>query len=734
MATVAPSRPMPVRGGPGRPRSGGPPARAASVDPLRLLRRHILLLMVACMVGAGLGVGTFVGLRRLYPLYTNEVLFEVRPGVREAGDVTTQVSLKDEDVARIASTQLVLLKSRDVLTGAVNKLDVQQKTDWFQKNFVKDGSPLLSEAVDELEEDLNTSVVRGTELFRVSWSSHRARDVPIVLNAIARAFMDKRKALDAEIHNENLDLFKDQQRDTNLQIQDLEQQIQSYIMDADITSLDDPRFSEAALAVGEIVTKISQATEMFSLARSTYLQVAAKLEGTMQPTHEDIVEAENDFGMVSHIRIVEELKIALRVTRERFRENHNAVLDAESRLQAAEAEKRAKTDEILERNLNAQLKMHHDMMERYQRMLEELEIEREEKSSKLSELAARQSQFQALQAQREHLMVERENDRALIKEIQLMRLRTDAQRVGVALIAQEPRELSFPLPQIIIPLGVLLSLGLTVGVIFFREMTDHRIKSASDLAVLPGAHLLGVIPDLEDDPTKCQSAELVLRRFPSSVLAESYRQACTPLVRSIDRAGYQTLVLVGGLPRAGTTTAATNLAIGLAATGHDVLLADANFRRPGLARAMGVEEDGPGLGDLLTDEVTLDDAVTEIEPGISVLPAGTPANRVIDRLNTERFDSLVAEMRTRFDVIIFDSPPAVVAGEPMVLANKLDASVLLVRAYQEQRGLVARLINQLTDAHAELLGIILNRPRGTAGGYFKKNFATMAEYASRTPS
>jgi hypothetical protein len=28
-----------------------------------------------------------------------------------------------------------------------------------------------------------------------------------------------------------------------------------------------------------------------------------------------------------------------------------------------------------------------------------------------------------------------------------------------------------------------------------------------------------------------------------------------------------------------------------------------------------------------------------------------------------------------------------------------------------------------------LLGVLLNRPRGIAGGYLKKNYAAMAEYA-----
>jgi Mrp family chromosome partitioning ATPase len=58
--------------------------------------------------------------------------------------------------------------------------------------------------------------------------------------------------------------------------------------------------------------------------------------------------------------------------------------------------------------------------------------------------------------------------------------------------------------------------------------------------------------------------------------------------------------------------------------------------------------------------------------------------------------------------------------------------VLIIRAHQEQRGLVARLVSRLSESQSELLGIILNRPRGTAGGYFKRNYATMAAYSSKT--
>ena len=201
----------------------------------------------------------------------------------------------------------------------------------------------------------------------------------------------------------------------------------------------------------------------------------------------------------------------------------------------------------------------------------------------------------------------------------------------------------------------------------------------------------------------------------------------------MERCGYQMLLLAGGLPGAGTTTAATNVAATASAAGKRVLVIDANFRRPHLASALG-GQDEPGLGDVLAGMATCDMVIHEDEEGVSVMGPGRAANRVVERLSNGVFDEMLADLRSRFDLVVFDAAPAVVAGDALVLASKVDAAVLVVRAHQEQRGLVARLVHQLTDARCDLLGVVLNRARGTSGGYFKKNYATMAKYAARPAS
>jgi Mrp family chromosome partitioning ATPase len=103
---------------------------------------------------------------------------------------------------------------------------------------------------------------------------------------------------------------------------------------------------------------------------------------------------------------------------------------------------------------------------------------------------------------------------------------------------------------------------------------------------------------------------------------------------------------------------------------------------------------------------------------------------VVERLGTARVDEIFRELKERYDVIVVDAPPSVVAGDALVLAAKVDATMMVVRAFQEQRGLVSRMVHQLSDMPSAFLGLVLNRPRMTAGGYFRKNYEAMAKYSA----
>ncbi|MCH2138082.1 MAG: hypothetical protein MK074_03425 [Phycisphaerales bacterium] len=695
-----------------------------------MLRQHIVGILASIIFGAGFGVGSYVLLNMVYPLYSSEVLFEVKPGVAESTEVGTATSLSDNEVERMARTQTELIRRRDILAEAMQAPDVRD-TNWVRTWFYDSatGRPLVELAVDELEEDIQTPVIRGTNLFAIRWSAHHPNDVAVVLNAVARSFMAKRRDLDNALFDKNEQLFQDQVNRLREQIDQFNDEIQAFIRAQGITTLDDPRFSQAALEVENLTKSLSTASQELASAQTQYMQTAAKLEGTMKPSSEDVLQAENDPALIQQLQRLEILRSEERQIREHFNADTPQVRSIGRRVRALELQIAEKTDEILRRNLNARLRTLDADRDRVSTIIENLETELESKDAALRDLTAHTAYYESLRQQRDNLEVQRDSTQQILREISLMKLRSDASRVTQYGDADIPRAPSFPKIEYITPAGIVLITGLYIGIVFLREVSNKKVRTVADLAVIPGVHPLGGVPDIDDDPREPEEAECVVLEEPSSVTAESLRQIGRGMLRMMQAQGHRTLLMAGGLPGAGTTTLISNIAVAGQASGFKMCVVDANFRRPRLASVMGVEE-GAGLGELLGGEATVDQVVAEGKGGVSVVGAGAPAHRIFERLANESMASVLATLCDRFDYVIIDAAPSVAAGDALEVAARTDAAALVIQASREERGLVARLAGQFNDARAQLLGVILNRPRQAVGGYFRRNYEVMSSYGT----
>tara|TARA_Y100000589_G_scaffold229949_1_gene217367 strand:- start:1869 stop:3989 length:2121 start_codon:yes stop_codon:yes gene_type:complete len=700
-----------------------------TIDPVRIVRQHVLGLIVSFIIGVGLGTGAYFTLLVYAPQYSSEILFEIRPGLREATEIGTRDSIDTKAVDRVAKTQTKFIIERDVLEEAILDPTVRG-TKWLALNFIDPVSnqPMVEAAVDELQQSLRTPIYKDTNLFSLKWSAPTAADVPKVLDSIARTYGSKLKRLDERQFSDNESLFEDQLRRTRHALQDLRDEIQGFIVSKGITTLDDPRFSQTATEVDNLTQSLTVARNDLTSAESQYMQTAAKLEGTVEPTSEDVVEAENDPSVQSQIRLLETYRAEERSLRERFHATSNQIRQIEASIRGTQQQIEAKTDELLKRNLNARLRTWSSEIGRLKSLVERIETDLEEKDARMRSLASDASLFESYVSQRDLLERQRDEHLQLMNSVNLMKLRADASRVRQVSPAEMPRFVSFPKPEIVIPLCVVLCMGFYLAYIFLRAITDQRIHTPSDLLVVPGTRLLGVIPDTDEDPTMPDMAELIQLHHPDSVLAESCRQAWNAIRRSMSRQGHGSLMLASGMPGSGTTTIISNLALSAAAGGLKVVVVDANFRKPHVSEVFEIESDNKlGFGDLLGGSSEFDQAITSSN-GVDVIGPGTPASRVYERFNDSSFSAVMAELRSRYDCILIDTAPAVAAGDAMILANRVDSVCLVVQAGHEQRGLIARLVGQFSDTQADMLGVILNRPRQTAGGYFKKNYRLMAKY------
>ena len=136
--------------------------------------------------------------------------------------------------------------------------------------------------------------------------------------------------------------------------------------------------------------------------------------------------------------------------------------------------------------------------------------------------------------------------------------------------------------------------------------------------------------------------------------------------------------------------------------------------------------------DILAGVSSIDEAVcTTDNENLDVLTVGSAEHRMFERIVTDPMGELLTRLEARYDMVIIDTAPAIVAGDAVALANRCGATVLVARAMNEKRGTVARLKSDLSDTRAEFLGVMINAVRSSAGGYFRKNIRASHEYQQR---
>ena len=137
---------------------------------------------------------------------------------------------------------------------------------------------------------------------------------------------------------------------------------------------------------------------------------------------------------------------------------------------------------------------------------------------------------------------------------------------------------------------------------------------------------------------------------------------------------------------------------------------------------------------MLVGEVSLDEAIrsSEVE-NLSVLPAGPTPPNPAELLNGQHFRKLLAEVRTRFDRVLIDSPPAVPVTDPAILATLVDGVLLIVRHGKTPREAAARAAQHMLDVGGRIVGVVLNDIDVSGKGYRSYN-GHYSEYKADDPT
>ena len=707
-----------------------PKPAAISLDPVRLLRQHVWGIISTLVIGAILGVILNYVFLYTYQVWSGTVFLEIRSQLKDTKALNAEDLGTEEAVIRLAQTEVARMMSRDNIKMALASDDVQ-KTEWSNSSWFRDEKNIfnIDEAATELEKDLRGAHKRGTQIFTLGWRTQNPEDVPVILNAVASTYVTQVRANEDNRFATILRVYEANQKKLDDQIAAKKQEIQKFVKERNMTSLNESS-SENSRALEKLRDGIANTTSELSVAESRKAQAEEKQSGAAGFSDEDLRDADSDPVMQNLNRDFEDASRRYEASTKQFGEKHSEVLQLKAAQSAVDKQRTDTRKKILLRNQLADLRGAANRVQSLTTLLKKQQEDFAKNSVASEDFTMNMAELGTLREQLSQAEDQRQLVSQTINDVNLARLREESQRVEVVQRAIKPREITFPQLKFMIPGTAVLVCGIYILILFVREILDQRIKYPSDLMGLPGK-ILGVIPDISDDPTKPKRAELIVFESPHSMTAESFRQSDSLITKGLAPTNAKIILVMSPMPGSGTTTMVLNLAACDASVGRRTLLVGANLRRPRLGKALGLDPNLPGLGDILNGANPSSILIVQCN-GLHFIGAGAPSNRTFQLLNTEKMDAFLDWCHQNYDRVYLDAPPSIVAGEGLALANKADASILVVRAWQDQKGLVTKLAYQLMDSKSNFLGTILNRPKNTAGGYFKKNAEAIAEYAADT--
>jgi len=274
-------------------------------------------------------------------------------------------------------------------------------------------------------------------------------------------------------------------------------------------------------------------------------------------------------------------------------------------------------------------------------------------------------------------------------------------------------------------LGLLLGIVLSIGM----DIADRALHTLRDVERYLNLPVLGTIPvvsfkdipDFRDDQKALQiDRQLVTHDYSPTPVGEAYRALRTQLLFARGSERIRTLLITSISPEEGKSFTASNLAIIMAQQRTNTLLVDADLRRGVQHNTFSTSKD-PGLTNYLSNKATLAGLVQPTHvPNLSVLSCGSLIPNPSELLGSMQMRRFVAEVKRKYDFIIFDAPPLDAATDSVVISTLVDAVVIVVRAGKTNRNNAKERLEIFHTVPANLVGVIMN---GTEEANMKSSYS-----------
>lgn len=671
-----------------------------------VLRRRRLVLAVFLAVVAAATVRTLL----TRPVYQADVQILIE---RENPNVLTfkEVARVDSDRDDYYQTQYKLLQSRALARKVIEEMNLLRDPEFggltaeeaaAAKAGAPGASPVMEAAIDLLLYRLKIQPVRNSRLVAVGFEAYRPELAAQVANKLSQLYIQQTMEFRYQTSAEAGQWLGGQISEQRGKVEQAELALQKLKEKDGIVNIEERRtlVEQKLREVGTALTALkTQRLEREALYRQM----------KDAPNPEELPEVMRN-PLIASLRIelanLERQSVQLQ---ERYLDQHPEVI--KNRNQIAETRKKIAAE--AQRVIRAAENDYQAALAQEQSVAAALEAAKAE----ALDLSHRGLPYDSLKR-------EMEANKDVLNSITARHKQTDvaqelkSSNIRIVDPAAIPRRPVRPNRASDIAMGLFLGLALGMMAAFFLEYLDNSIKTPEEVRLHLGVPLLGVIPEHSKDA----GGVVLSSSRQQGPFVEGYHVLRTALSYSWPGQDSRVLVVTSTAPAEGKTLTSVNLALTLAAMDGEVLLVDADLRKPQAHDLLGLQK-SPGLSDILVGRAETAECVQQVKgTKLHLLPSGAHAPSPAELMSLPLLSAFVDGLRRTYSWIVIDTPPVGAVADALILSSLCDGVLVVAEAERIPRKAVRHTLERVRETGARILGLVLNRVRIEGNAYYYSHY------------
>ena len=266
-----------------------------------------------------------------------------------------------------------------------------------------------------------------------------------------------------------------------------------------------------------------------------------------------------------------------------------------------------------------------------------------------------------------------------------------------------------PRKMVVVLISLLAGLFIPALWLYIRSLLNTAVYTKKELKEALTVPFLGEIPLV-----KTKSKELiVVEENSTEPICEALKIVHSNLefMDTEHKGGGKVIMVTSISPDAGKTFISANLGMSIATLNEKVVVVDLDLRKGTLTRRLGIGTKRPGVSNYLGG---MEDNIFDLihpsnENGLlDIIPSGTIPPNPADLLKSSRFDNMIAELRTKYDYVLLDTPPFGVVVDVQLCARVADQTIYVVRSGMLDKRVLPEIQELYNSGKMNNMSILLN--------------------------